>query len=575
MFKFSSFWLAVLYFSFVIFSLSFGSSSAIYSEHVRIYGVVYLYTLVGLNIYALYKLAITDKNLPRCLLESNYSVVLLCSLGFGALLISQYPNTHKVYMDEYVNLTTSYAIHLEREVSTPTILTREKGIPRLQGAYLDKRPYGYAWLVSLVHDLKGYNPRNAFIVNNLVGLAFCVILATMVYFMCDGKMASVALSLTSILALPIFGQQFSSAGIDAINILFILILLGAALVFFKKPQHDTFTVLLAVAVLTAYFRYESIIFILVPCYALFHVWTTKRIWLMRYLDCIILVCLTPVIFNLFLTIISPSDIFQALDVGKDSGFSLSYATTNFSNFFKFLFATDHLALNSLGLTTLFFLCGFFCIYQYVKNKINLWPHGLVVWFVILLIHFLLLISYSWGDAIQPVAYRLFLPSLLVIVIFSTFTLSIYSRKGMNSVCYAIIALMIFDTYYIGYRKINKDLYSGLTSGVQRFLVRDFILDRKHPEKVFVIDTWTPYWLANNVESLPLSPLIANKDYLNNLINSRHFEYVYLILDDESGGIAAKFAEFTNAFPSIESKLLSTKRYNTNTLVNFYELKPSS
>jgi hypothetical protein len=94
-------------------------------------------------------------------------VVLLVHESFG----------FKIIMDELMLLGTSMAMHFDKTVLTPLRGNDIQGAFMIIEGIVDKRPLFFPFLVSLLHDVSGYRPENAFVLNAaltfmLLGLVF-------------------------------------------------------------------------------------------------------------------------------------------------------------------------------------------------------------------------------------------------------------------------------------------------------------------------------------------------------------------------------------------------------------------
>ena len=68
----------------------------------------------------------------------------------------------KIVMDEIMLLGTSMSMHLDRTVLTPVRGNDIQGTFVILDGLMDKRPLFFPFLASLLHDLTGYRPANAF-----------------------------------------------------------------------------------------------------------------------------------------------------------------------------------------------------------------------------------------------------------------------------------------------------------------------------------------------------------------------------------------------------------------------------
>ena len=84
-------------------------------------------------------------------------VAILAGTAF-ALLSDSF--AHKVLFDEYVLQGTAWHMHATKEVGTPIRAYEFAGTWLTVDQFLDKRPYFFTFLLSLLHDLTGFRVQN-------------------------------------------------------------------------------------------------------------------------------------------------------------------------------------------------------------------------------------------------------------------------------------------------------------------------------------------------------------------------------------------------------------------------------
>ncbi len=92
------------------------------------------------------------------------------SAGGAIALLAVIALTHdsfrsKILFDEYVLQATAYNLHFFRDNSAIVRGYEIGGVFLSIDSYVDKRPVFFPFLVSLVHDLAGFRPANAFALN--------------------------------------------------------------------------------------------------------------------------------------------------------------------------------------------------------------------------------------------------------------------------------------------------------------------------------------------------------------------------------------------------------------------------
>ena len=96
----------------------------------------------------------------------------LVILGATAFALWSDSFQHKVLFDEYVLQATGFHMHITKEIGSVIRAYDINGTWLLIDPFLDKRPYFFTFLLSLVHDLTGYRTANVFFLNSALTAAF-------------------------------------------------------------------------------------------------------------------------------------------------------------------------------------------------------------------------------------------------------------------------------------------------------------------------------------------------------------------------------------------------------------------
>ena len=221
---------------------------------------------------------------------------LLSVLVCGGLLQANEPHRFRVMFDEYAMLSTSMNMHLTRHASVTSTGQNASGQMQYTGDYVDKRPLGYPLLVSLVHDVIGYRPMNAFIVNATVGFAF---LGTV--YIIGVLLGGTGLGLLGVLlatGLPLVAQTATGGGLDLLSAAMVLAVLAQIIRHLRAPTLENSELLVAAYVFAAQVSYESLTLgFLVGAAVALGWWRSRRIEMSWSLTLSPLLLLTPVLIN--------------------------------------------------------------------------------------------------------------------------------------------------------------------------------------------------------------------------------------------------------------------------------------
>ncbi len=192
----------------------------------------------------------------------------LVSTAFCTYLILLHePSVVRVVFDEPAHLSTARTMSDLRMVSAMTAGYYEGGTFAQALPAPAYRMYLYSFFVSLLNDISGYRMENGFIING----AACFVLMLTVYglggklWRREDKILGGFVAQSLLLTLPLLAYVANSAGYDTLNLALLVLLLYAALNFAKSLSDSDMELTLLFALLLAYTRNESVLFLLVFC----------------------------------------------------------------------------------------------------------------------------------------------------------------------------------------------------------------------------------------------------------------------------------------------------------------------
>lgn len=340
----------------------------------------------------------------------------LALLAASVFVLWSDPFKHKVLFDEYVLQATAQQMHATKEIGTVIRAYDLFGTWQPIDTFLDKRPYFFTFLLSLVHDLTGFRLANIFFLN----AALTVALLALVYWFARQfvSRAGALLAVALLATLPLLGQNATGAGMDIHNLLMLLVTMAAALLFLHRPEDDERLALLCVAtVLLAQSRYESVLFV-VPVAAVIGAgwWRSGRV----RLPLVLLV--TPLLLVPYAwhnRVLSNSPLLWQLQPGQTSRFGLSYLMDNLEGARTFYFNRGPALANSLWLSLLGVVALGWGVQRAVRRMRAGGPLAATPEKVVLLAfgagvaaNYAMLMLYYWGRLDDTIASRFALPSYL-------------------------------------------------------------------------------------------------------------------------------------------------------------------
>jgi hypothetical protein len=455
---------------------------------------------------------------------------LILVLAVGSMWQAHEERGFKILADEVLLLGTSMDLHYEREPTYPIRATDVQGPFQVLQGVLDKRPFFFPFLVSLVHDLTGYRPTNPFYVNVVLGFIFLgliYVIATKI----SGTRWAGSLAVLLFGGLPLMAQQAAGGGFELLNLVMLLAVLWLACRYAERPDTASMTALCLAVVLLAQTRYESALFIL-PVGGLV-------IWGWTRLGKIILpgsVWLTPLFLMPYVLQNRQFDTNSSLWelAGQGSGattpFSLSYLPDNLGHALAFFFDTSGYQPNSIffavvGLVALP-LFGIWMMRILRSARENSPTDVAVAVFGLgLLAVNLLFMAYFWGQFDHPVIRRLSLSLHLGMVLAVGIVISRWVRwRPVWSVACAatVIALFVQGLPAMAKRSYERDY----TPGVEMAWRADF-MSRQSENDFLFIDQDSVFWITQHVAATPIKQAQLRREGLAYHLRNHSFSAMYV------------------------------------------------
>ena len=368
-----------------------------------------------------------------------------CMVAGGTLVCAlAEPTGLKILFDEYVLQATAQNLHLSREVGTIVRAYDVEGVWLPLGTYIDKRPYFFAFVLSLIHDVSGFRVQNAFFLNH-VFTALLLALVGVTVRRLTGRVEAGVLAGWLLAALPLLGQNTNGSGMEVLNAVMIVGVFWLGLRFCTHPDDARQDCFLLGVVLLAQCRYESAMF--VPAAALLVLVTSLRAGSMRLTVVTVLVPLALLPVAWVRQVFAMNEVLWQLPEELTKPFGTEHVAGNLALAGRYLFSTEVIHSNSAplavaGLLSLGVL-GFLIIrYRNLESRCGAALAGLV-WFAAVLFNFVLLMHYYWGQLTDPLVSRLSLPLWIVFSIALAVVLSKMEVTGRKVLKPALaIALLV-------------------------------------------------------------------------------------------------------------------------------------
>lgn len=343
-------------------------------------------------------------------------VALAAALAF-VLLSDTYQ--HKVLFDEYVLQATAWHMHATKEIGTVVRAYDLFGTWQPIDTFVDKRPYFFAFLLSLIHDLTGYRIWNVFVLNSALAGAFLGLVYWFARQMTNrvGGLLAVALLAT----LPLVGQNATGAGMEMHNLAMLLFTMCAALLYLRAPDLDRAALLSLSAVLLAQSRYESVVFVGPVALVLLLGWWRAGRMLLPWSTVAVPLLLVPYAWQS--RVVTATPLLWQLREGETARFSITYLGRNLTAAVNFFFNVGPKLANSWYLSVLGFAALGWSFYGAVRwwraHPRTLPPPGALVTVAFgagIAGNLALLMFYYWSELDEVIASRFALPMCLLLAL---------------------------------------------------------------------------------------------------------------------------------------------------------------
>jgi len=505
--------------------------------------------------------------------EADWASVAVIALG-GVVLLAHESFGFKIVMDEIMLLGTSMSMHLDKTVLTPIRGSDIQGTFAILDGLMDKRPLFFPFLVSLLHDLTGYRPANALVLNGILTFVFLALVNATGRLLAGRVAGWIGVALFA--GLPLLAHNATGGGFELLNLVMILatMLLGAR--FVAKRDGPTLTAFCFSAILLAQVRYESVIYLLPVAILVLWVWFQEGKPVLSW----------PVVVAPLLMVHYPLQhrIFDlrasAWELGSQPGyttpFSVAYIPDNLAHAVGFFFARPSEQPNSLVLSALGCLAIPFFVLLVIKRLQRLGEErpavvATTVFALGFAVQFALLMCYFWGRFDDVVIRRLSLPTHLGMVIAVVAVLPQFAKPALGRLLLGVAVLGLVAS---GVPSMAAHAYSQqYLPGRETAWRRAFIAEQKRKDYL-VIDNDSVLWIAHQISSTPMLQAIKHVDRVVWNMRNRTFAEIYVfqrfLIDPETGRMTLR--EGDDLGPQFVLETVREERLESLTLSRLSRLK---
>ncbi len=462
----------------------------------------------------------------RGLRSVDLASVAVVGLG-GTVLLVHEAFGFKIVMDEIMLLGSSMSMHFSRTVLVPIRGNDIQGAFVIMDGMMDKRPLFFPFLESVVHDITGYRPANAFILNGLLTFIFLGLVNAFGRLVAGRPAGWLGVALFA--GLPLLGQNATSGGFDLLNILMILATLLLCARFIARRDLPSFTALCYSALLMAQVRYESPIFLVPVVAAILWVWVLEGRAILSWQ--VVIAPLLMVHCALHNRIFAIRDTAWQLQSKPEFSkpFSPDNIPNNLAHAISFFFGkpTDQpnsYVLSALGCVAIVFML--LLVYKRLRTLTTESPISVATVFFTFgfAAQFGLMMCYFWGTFDDPVIRRLSLPTHLWMVLAVLVVLQQFPRPAVvrTLLAVAVLGILTQGVPSMAAHAYNQEYLAGLETAWRR----QFIADQPRKDYL-VIDNDSILWLTHEVSATTVEQVHLRRDSMVFHLRNHTFSNVYV------------------------------------------------
>lgn len=484
-------------------------------------------------------------------------------LGAGAVWQAQETHGYKILADEVVLAGTAQSMHLDRDVSYPIRATDVHGPFQILQAMLDKRPYLFPFIVSLVHDFTGYRTTNAYWVNTVLAFVFLALLHHLASRAAgDWRGGLLAVALAG--GLPLLAQQAAGGGFELLNLTLITTWWLLAILHLDRPTARSQDFFVLTAALLASTRYESLLFLLPSVLVVLIGWQRAGGLIFSPSSWIAPLLLCPMLW-LNRTFAADAGKWELGSMGAERPFGLEYLPENLGHALNYFFSLDGFQPNSpligaLGLLALPFFVLWARRVWFEPAKSGGADAGLAFGALGGLAVTALMMVYFWGQFDHPVIRRLSLPTQLLMLVAIAFVAG-RAARARPAVWGGLLAAAAAAYVAHGLPFMAKNAYGrDYTPGVAYAWRREFLA--RHPTRDFLmIDRDSIFWITERVLATPTPQAAARREGLAFHLRNHSFSGIYLYqtfaVDPDSGALTLEKGD--DPGPGFELEIVEERR----------------
>ncbi len=412
-----------------------------------------------------------------------------------------FPYSYKILYDELVLQAAAWNLHFFREFGTLIRGYEVEGVFRSLEVYLDKRPFFYPFILSLVHDMAGYRESNAYLLNTLL-LPSGLLLLYGVLHKLGGLMAGLA-GLACFGASALLAQNANGSGMEMLNVNMLLLTVWLAINYLGEPDENRLSALVLSCVLLAQTRYESALFVVPAAVVILEGWRRTGRVILPAAALFAPVLLIPC--ALHNTYLSGTPALWELKEDMVSRFASNYFLENLAHAGAYFSDSSGKLLNSWWLSLAGFPALGAVIFMLVWRGRN-WKMAspaVITAFLFSLgvtANLSLLMFYYWGQLDDPIVSRLVLPFNVVLTFSIAWWIGQFESLWQKRAATWLVAGALFSYLGFGLKAAAHD--RGINQLASEIVWEERWVSTLPPRLRLMITNKSPFnWLIHSMPSI--------------------------------------------------------------------------
>jgi hypothetical protein len=466
-----------------------------------------------------------------------------CMVAGGTLVCAlAEPIGFKILFDEYVLQATAQNLHLTREVGTIVRAYEVEGVWLPLGAYVDKRPYFFAFVLSLLHDLSGFRVLNAFILNHALTALLLALVGVTVRRL-TGRVGAGVLAGWSLAALPLLGQNTNGSGMEVLNAVMIVGVFLLGLRFLERPDDARQDALLLGAVLLAQCRYESALFVPAAGLLVLVAWFRRGAARLTIVTMLVPVALLPVAW--VRQVFAANDVLWQLPEHLSKPFGTEHVADNLVQAGRYVFSTNVAYSNLAPLAVAGLLALSVIGFLFFRRRFAAGPGAAslasLVWFAAVLFNFVLLMHYYWGQLTDPLVSRLSLPLWIVFAVALAALLARLEAGGRKALGPALVLSLVIGLALHG-RAAARHVYTQENILEQEIRWElDWVAGRPAGPRMVITNKSSLPWLLERVPAVLTNSARGRAAAINFHLRQNGYQEILVTQRLRPGSAAGDFA----------------------------------